>query len=112
MAPPLPDIRLVYSTAPDTETAQQLARMLVENRLAACVNVLGPISSVYRWQGEVVAEAEVAFLAKTTAQAVEALTERLVRDHPYECPCVVSLPVQGEEGHAPFLAWLAQEARP
>ena len=98
---------LVYLTAPDAETADRLANALVAERLAACVNVLGAIRSVYRWKGAVEQSGEVALLAKTVEASVDALTRRVKDLHPYECPCIVTLPICG--GDPAFLDWIAQE---
>ncbi len=101
------EIRLIYVTAPSHDEAVRLARVAVEERLAACANVLGPIISVYWWGGKVNQDGEVALLLKTRAALVEALTERLRELHPYECPCVVALAIDG--GNPAFLSWIAAE---
>lgn len=94
----------VYATAPDEATARRLARALVEEGLAACVN-LHPITSVYRWEGKLEEGAEVVLLAKTRADAADALVRRLVELHPYEVPCAVVLPhLPG--GHGPYYDWI------
>ena len=100
-------VTLLYVTAPDRETAEELAATLVAERLVACGNVLGSMTSVYRWEGRVRREEEVALLLKTTAERADAATDRLVELHPYETPCVLSLPVAG--GHGAFLGWVAGE---
>ncbi|MBX9635238.1 MAG: divalent-cation tolerance protein CutA [Magnetospirillum sp.] len=104
------DIRLIYITSPSRDEALKLARMLVEERLAACANVLGPITSVYWWDGKVNEDDEVALVAKTRATLVEALVARVKQVHSYDCPCVVSLPV--DSGNPAFLAWVAAETAP
>lgn len=101
------EIALVYTTAPDGETARSLARAVVEERLAACANILGAIASVYWWDGRVNEDDEVAMILKTTTGRVEALVGRLRQLHPYQCPCIVMLPVSG--GNPDFLAWVAAE---
>lgn len=101
--------RLIYVTAPDHDTALALARLAVEERLAACANVLGPITSVYWWDGKLNEDGEVALVLKTRADLVAALTERLCAAHPYECPCVVALPING--GNPAFLAWISAETQ-
>lgn len=103
------DVRLIYITAPSRDEALKLARLLVEERLAACANVLGGITSVYWWDGRLNEEDEVALLAKTRAGLVDALVERVRAVHPYDCPCVVALPVDG--GNPAFLDWIAAETR-
>lgn len=101
---------LVYVTAPDGETAAALAKSMVEQRLAACANILGPITSVYWWDGKVNTEGEVGLMLKTRQSLVPELTAALRQAHPYECPCVVALPVTG--GNPDFLAWIAAETKP
>lgn len=99
--------RLIYITASSREEAVSLARLLVEERLAACANVLGPITSFYWWEGKLNEDGEVALIAKTRASLVEALTARVRQAHSYECPCVVALPIAG--GNPAFLQWIAAE---
>jgi periplasmic divalent cation tolerance protein len=94
-----------YSTCPDPETACQLAERLVEESLAACVNCLPGVTSVYRWQGKVTTDSETLLMIKTTADRFEALRARLVELHPYELPELIAVPI--EHGHAPYLAWVA-----
>jgi periplasmic divalent cation tolerance protein len=98
------DIRFVYMTAGGLEEARRIGRELVESRLAACVNILPGMQSVYRWEGKIEEAAEVVMIAKTTASCVAALAERVKSLHSYDCPCVVSLQVDG--GHQPFLEWI------
>lgn len=94
-------------TAPDEATAAALARALVTERLAACVNRLPGVRSTYRWQGELHDEAEVLLIAKTTAAGYPALERRIRELHPYEVPEIVALSI--EHGSAPYLAWLAAQ---
>lgn len=97
--------RLVaLSTAPSAEVAEQLARALVGEGLAACVNVVPGVTSYYRWKGELQRDAEWLLVIKTRAARLEALKAALVRLHPYEVPELVALGV--EDGLAPYLAWL------
>lgn len=103
------EARLVYVTAPDHAAALSLARLAVTERLAACANVLGPITSVYWWDGKLNEDGEVALVLKTRADLVAALTERLRVAHPYDCPCVVTLPIDG--GNPAFLAWITAETQ-
>lgn len=96
---------VVLVNCPDRAHAEKLARALVEERLAACVNLLGGVRSIYRWQGAVEEAEEVACLIKTTRDRFEALRARVVELHPYEVPEVIALEVA--LGHAPYLEWLA-----
>jgi periplasmic divalent cation tolerance protein len=104
------DIVVVLCTAPDEETAARLARTLVEEELAACVNVLPGLRSIYRWQGKVSDDGEVLCLMKTRRTLFATLRERIVALHPYEVPEVIALPVV--EGSAPYLDWVRASTRP
>lgn len=99
----------VYMTAEDTVQAERIARTLVEERLAACTNILGSIRSFYWWDGRVNEGDEIAFVAKTRTALLPALTARVRELHSYACPCLIALPVAG--GHADFLAWIDAETR-
>jgi periplasmic divalent cation tolerance protein len=101
---------LVLCTAPTAEVAAELARALVEARLAACGNVVPGLRSIYRWQGKVEDEPEVLLLLKTTREHFPALREELLRRHPYQVAEVLALPV--EAGSGPYLAWLAGSVGP
>ena len=101
---------LVLTTFGSAEKAAEVAGMLVDEELAACVNVIGGAHSVYRWQGKVEEQAEVLCLIKTTAEAFERLRARLVELHPYELPEVIGVPIGA--GHAPYLEWLSASVRP
>ncbi|SDG93480.1 divalent-cation tolerance protein CutA [Roseospirillum parvum] len=98
---------VVYMTAGSHDEAKEVARTLVEERLAACVNILGAMTSVYRWQDRVTDGEEVALIAKTRQDLVERLTARLAEIHTYDCPCAITLPIEG--GHPPFLDWIGEE---
>lgn len=97
----------VMITAPDASVAERLARVLVEERLAACVNHVRDVLSVFRWEGKVRRDAEDLLIVKTTAAALEAVEARVVELHPYSVPEVVALPVLG--GHRPYLDWVEDE---
>jgi periplasmic divalent cation tolerance protein len=112
MPTPLPDdaVRVALSTAPDADVAARIARALVEERLAACANLLSPVRSIYRWQGRVEDDTEVLLVIKTRADRVDALAERLRALHPYDVPELVVLPV--DAGLAAYLDWVRAEAAP
>jgi periplasmic divalent cation tolerance protein len=101
------DALVVLVTAPSADQAAALARALVEERLAACGNVIPGLRSIYRWEGQVQDEPEALLVLKTTRSRFEALRERVLALHPYEVPEVIALPV--EVGSAPYLAWIAGE---
>ena len=98
--------RLVIATAP-ADAAPRLARALVEEKLAACVNIVEGVRSVYAWKGEICDDAEVLLLVKTTAARVGELTARLEALHPYEVPEVVSMEIREGEGNPAYLEWIA-----
>jgi len=99
----------VLITAPDDEIARRIAEALVEERLAACVNLLPGVRSIYRWQGAVEEASEVLLIAKTHAERVAALAARVRALHPYELPEVVALPVS--DGSEAYLRWVVAESR-
>ena len=100
---------LVYMTAANADDAARIGRALVERRLAACANVLGPIRSFYWWEGKVQDDAEVALVAKTREDLVPELTAAVKAMHSYQVPCVAALPLVG--GNPDFLAWIEAETR-
>jgi len=102
------DVLVVLCTCPDAAVAKRLAGGLVEGRLAACVNVLPEIRSIYRWQGETCEEAEVLMIIKTTRGAFPELERWLQANHPYDVPEVVALAV--DAGSRAYLDWVADGA--
>lgn len=103
------DTLVVLVTAPSAETAAGIARALVEERLAACGNVVPGLRSIYRWEGTVHDEAEALLVLKTTRGRFAALRDRVLALHPYQVPEVLALPV--EEGSQKYLAWVGEETR-
>lgn len=99
----------VHITAPDVARASAWARVLVEERLAACANIVPGIRSVYRWDGAVHESAEVLVLVKTTRPRVDALLARIAALHSDEVPCALVLPI--ETGLPAYLAWLDESTR-
>ena len=102
-------ILVVFCTCPDETVARQLATGLVEQRLAACVNVLPPIRSIYRWQGSVHDDSESLVMIKTARARYAALERWLHEHHPYDVPEVIAVPV--ESGLPAYLDWVAQETK-
>ncbi len=84
--------------------AERIAQSVVERGLAACVNVVPGVTSIYRWKGALVRDSELLLVMKTRADRFEALRAAVVALHPYEVPEVVALPI--ESGHAPYLDWI------
>ncbi len=99
-------INMILCTCPDREKAEEIAESLVEAKLAACVNILPGITSVYRWQDAIQKDAEVLLLIKTAAKRSADLQQALIELHPYEVPEVIILPVEG--GHLPYIEWVEQ----
>jgi periplasmic divalent cation tolerance protein len=95
---------VVLCTVGKVEDAEWMAREVVERHLAACVNVLPPMTSVYRWKGEIERTEEVLMVIKTTADRFDALREAILSMHNYELPEVIAIQITA--GHAPYLAWL------
>ena len=104
------DLIVVLCTVPDAATGRRLAHVLVEQRLAACVNVVPGLTSIYRWQGEVHQDDEELLVIKTRRTLFDALRTRLVAEHPYDVPEVVALPVAAV--HAAYARWLADVTGP
>jgi len=100
---------LVITNLGDISSARILARTLVERRLAACVNMLPGVQSVYRWRDAIEEEAEVMLLIKTTARCYAELEQTIKALHPYELPEIVALPLSA--GLPAYLDWIAQETR-
>ena len=102
----VPSVRVVFITAPTRSHALAIARALIRRRLAACVNCMPGVRSIFRWQGRVEACAETLLIAKTTVQRLPALTAAVRRLHPYQLPEVLALPSTG--GSAAYLRWVAR----
>ena len=98
---------LVLTNLPDADSARQVARQLVEQRLAACVNILPACTSVYRWNDAIESAAEVPLLIKTTLARYPALQAALTELHPYELPEIIAVPLH--EGLPAYLAWVDTE---
>ena len=103
------NVVIVLTTMPDDARTEELARALVDEKLAACVNVHGPMRSTYRWQGRVEHGAERQLIIKTTRDRVVAVEQRVRTLHPYELPEFLVLPV--EDGGAAYLEWVEANSR-
>ena len=103
----MPAVAFLYATAPDAETAADIARTLVAERLVACGNVLPGVRSVYRWEGEITEGAEAVLVCKTTAATADAAAARLAALHPYDVPAITRFDATG--GWPAFLEWVAGE---
>jgi periplasmic divalent cation tolerance protein len=98
---------VLFTTVSSPEEADRLARALVERRLAACVNIMPRVQSVYRWQGKVEDSSEILLVIKSRRPLFAALCEAVRALHSYEVPELIALPVV--EGYAPYLDWIDQE---
>jgi periplasmic divalent cation tolerance protein len=101
------DLVAVLVTAADAAQAEKIARALVEERLAACANILPGMVSIFRWEGEIQEANEAVLILKSHGDLLERLTARIKALHSYSVPCVVGLPIQG--GNEAFLGWIAAE---
>jgi periplasmic divalent cation tolerance protein len=94
----------VYAIFADADEAERIGRIVVEERLAACINMLGPVRSIYRWQGAVETAEEVAAILKTNSDAADALIARVADLHSYDVPCIVTWPI--DKSFPPYGAWI------
>jgi periplasmic divalent cation tolerance protein len=100
-------VHFIYMTAASKAEARKIGKALVESRLAACVNILDNMQSIYRWEEKIQEDSEVVLIAKTTEARVPRLIDKVKSLHSYDCPCIVSLPVI--DGYPPFLDWIKTE---
>jgi periplasmic divalent cation tolerance protein len=101
------DAILVLTTLPTADAAAEVAKAVVDEKLAACANILPALRSIYRWEGKIQDENEVLVLLKTRQAQYERLKARILGLHPYEVPEVLAIPV--EQGNQPYLDWIARE---
>ena len=104
-----PDAKLILTTTGSKEEAERIAHTLVQERWAACVNILGPMRSVYRWEGNVDSAEEFLLLIKTTASAAAQVQARVRELHSFELPEIVEVNVEG--GSATYLKWIADSVK-
>lgn len=105
------NLRLVYITTKDKKEAKTIGKMLVKEKLAACVNIIEGMESIYRWEGEIVEDNETILIAKTPYHNVANLTERVKELHSYDCPCVISLQLTEQEGNKEYQKWLLKNSK-
>lgn len=101
---------LIYMTTADKEEARTIGRHLVQSKLAACVNILDQMNSMYEWQGEFQDDQEAVMIAKTTEEQVPSLIAAVKERHSYQCPCIVAIPIA--DGNPDFLQWIKERAKP
>ena len=104
------EVVFLYTTWPDALSAEAAGREAVEAGLCACVNVLAPMTSVYRWKDVVETAAETPMIVKTTTAAAKAARDFLTARHPYDTPAVAALKIAPEGSSPAFLAWIAEES--
>jgi periplasmic divalent cation tolerance protein len=102
-------IMLVLTNVPDMPCAEKMAHHLVEHKLAACINCLPGVKSIYRWQGAVEEAAEVTLMIKTTSSAYPELEAAIKSQHPYDLPEIIALPVAF--GWMPYMDWIVKETK-
>lgn len=100
---------IVWTTVPDSESATSLAQMLVERRLAACVNMTPAMQTIYRWQGRIEHAVEVSLMIKTSATRYSELEAAIIEAHPYDVPEIIALPI--DLGFPPYLNWIVAETK-
>jgi periplasmic divalent cation tolerance protein len=98
---------LILTNLPDQQSANALARRLLEQGLAACVNIMPPVQSIYRWQGVIEEATEVSVMIKTTVARYDALQQAIMAVHPYEVPEIIAIPIRA--GLPAYLDWLQKE---
>ncbi len=97
--------QLIYVTVPTRSEAERIAETVVTEHLAACANMFDGVRSIFEWEGTLCREDEIVLILKTQAERVAECTERIQQLHSYECPCIVSLPI--ENGNPAFLDWIS-----
>lgn len=105
------NLRLVYITTSNKQEAKSIGRTLVEEKLAACVNIVDGMESIYQWEEEIVEDQETILIAKTPYHNVKDLTDRVKELHSYDCPCVISLQLTEQEGNEEYQHWLIKNSK-
>jgi|AntAceMinimDraft_13_1070369.scaffolds.fasta_scaffold24343_2 periplasmic divalent cation tolerance protein len=106
---PDPTCVMILSTVPDSLIAKRIAHFLVEEHLAACVQITPPMLSIYEWSGEVQGDEEVGLVIKTSRAAAAQAIDRLISLHPYEVPQATVIPIM--DGYAPYLSWVSEQTQ-
>ena len=102
-------ICFIYVTCPNPETAERLAQHAVQEKLAACANILPQMQSIYHWQGRIESAQETVLILKSQARLYKKVERRLLELHPYDCPCIVQWPI--EQGSSAYMDWIKSELK-
>ena len=97
----------VYTTLPDKAKAMEISKTLVKEKLIARSNILENMTSIYEWKGEVCEESEVSMIMKTTKEKLKVLEKKIIELHPYECPAILYIPIEG--GNDDFFDWIKKQ---
>lgn len=103
------NFQFIYITTKNKEEARKIGRELVENKLAACVNIIDNMNSIYWWKGEIQDDTETVLIAKTKEGLVQELIKKVKEMHSYDCPCIVSLPIKS--GNKEYLKWIEKNTK-
>lgn len=105
------NLRLLYITTPGKEEAAKIGRILVEENLAACANIIDGMQSIYKWEGKIQEDDECVLIIKTHYSRVKKVTRRVKEMHSYDCPSVISISLAENEGNIEYLEWLEKIAK-
>lgn len=105
------NLRLVYITTKNKKEAKSIGKKLVEERLAACVNIIDGMESIYWWKDEIQQAQECVLIAKTPYHNVKELTDRVKEMHSYDCPCIISLQLTEQEGNQEYQHWILENTK-
>lgn len=97
---------VIYCTCPNIETAEKISRLLINQHMAACVNQLPGITSIYEWEGKIQRDQEVLLLIKTTEERFDAIRQLVIEEHPYELPELIAVPIS--QGLPDYIEWITQ----
>jgi periplasmic divalent cation tolerance protein len=104
------NLRFLYITTESKEQASDLGEKIIEANLAACVNIIPGMESIYMWKGSIQKDSQVILIAKTHISKVQLVTKLVNEHHSYDCPCVISLNIAEDEGNPEYLTWLFKES--
>ncbi len=104
------NLRILYITTESLQQAEDIGELIVKDELAACVNIIPGMKSIYRWEGDIQKDNETILIVKTHISKVQSITNLVNDAHTYECPCVISLNIAEDEGNEEYLKWLLKES--